>query len=443
MAGPDVAARPNAQIAPPPGRGERLRRLGDLTAAAIATQYVPYQGGYRSAPVIEAPQELLLYRVENGRLIADLEEYALDQGRRLADLSAEQESQEVQQLLHGFLLAKARDPRGPIFQELQRQAQQVEPLLITADGVLVNGNRRLAAMRELLSQDGDRYARFATIAVAVLPEGAGVADMEAVEAALQMAPETKLAYGWLNRRLKLRRQRDELGLDAAAIKAAYRLEDVSQLERELVELALAEDYLAAFAGRPGRYSLIADAEALFSGLAQQLAGLSEGLRPFWRLAGFAMIHGRAAVQGPLERHFPFARPVPDHLPALAIQGLAEERGLSAQDDPQALQARLRALVADPGQSAELAPELFALMERLRVEYQSQTTPERALTLLSKLRYTLARLEPERLSDAQRRQVRSEAAAIQAQMGVLLGDPAPVAPPAAGLAERVARLIGGR
>ncbi len=449
MDGANAIAEAETPISPPTARAERVRCIAALAAGQAAAQFVPFRGGYRRVPVIEAPQDLLLYRVENGRLIADLEEHALDQGRDLAGLSGAQDTQDVQRLLHRFLIAKAKDPDGPIFAELERQAQQVEPLLITADGVLVNGNRRLAAMRELLHQDGARYAGFTTITAAVLPADLGVEDMESVEAALQMAPETKLAYGWINRRLKLRRQRDELGLAEDAIRAAYRLQDPSQLERELSQLALAEDYLGHYARQPGRYSLVADAELLFVGLEARLAALPADLQGLWRLAGFAMIHGRAAVQGPLERHFPFAKPVPEHMPAWALGAFAEAHDLAptALGEPggQALdpgsRAALAAIFADPGQGDVLAPELFALMERLRVEFQALSTPERALTLLGKLRYTLARLDPERLDEAQKRQVRSEAAAIQAQMLVLLGEPVLV--PGAGLAVRVARLFSGR
>ncbi len=198
----------------------------------------------------------------------------------------------MQQLLHRFLLDKARDPGGPVLQELERQGLQTEPLLITADGLLINGNRRLAAMRQLLAQDPARFASFAEITAAVLPADAGSVDLDAIEAALQMAPETKLAYGWINRRLKLRRQRDDLKLPLQTILDAYRMPGPIQLDREIEELALAEDYLADYCDAPGLYSLVGQAEALFVGLRERLAALPDELRPLWRLAGFAMINGR-------------------------------------------------------------------------------------------------------------------------------------------------------
>jgi hypothetical protein len=224
----------------------------------------------------------------------------------------------VQQLLHQLLVAEAGDPRGPILHELERQQLQTEPLLITAEGVVVNGNRRLAAMRELLHCDPERFAGFATVSAAMLPAEAVAADLEFVEAALQMAPETKLAYGWIGRRLKMRRQRDELKLPLESMCESYRVEDAAAIDREIQELALAEDYLDSYRGEPGHYSLIVDAEALFVGLRERLSLLPAPLRRLWRLAGFAMIDGRAHVQGPMDRQFPFAPPAPEHLPASAL-----------------------------------------------------------------------------------------------------------------------------
>lgn len=411
-----------------PGRDERLRRIADLAEVGAPTHFVPYRGGYLRAPVVEVPHHLLVYRVENGRLIAELAEHARAHGQDLKTLGETQESAPVQALLHGFLLDKARDARGPVFQELQRQAQQTEPLLVTADGVLVNGNRRLAAMRALLSSEPARYGSFGAVSAAILPADADLGDLEAMETALQLAPDTKLAYGWVNRRLKMRRQKDELGLSVEAMMAAYRFTDPADLDRELAELALAEDYLDAFCHQPGRYSLIANAEALFVGLRERLEGLPASLRRLWRLAGFTLIHGRAAVSGPLERHFPFAPAVPAHISVLALRRFAEEREMLDQggaDDDEKLdrdtQQALEAVFADASRSDELAPALSNLMERLRAEQQDLASPLRVLKLVEKLRQAMSEAQPERLSERQKQRLKGEIAALSAQAAVLIGE----------------------
>ena len=379
--------------------------------------------------------------MENGRLIAELEEHARRQGQDLAALRAGQETLEVQQLLHRFLADKAAAAEGPILQELAEQGQQIEPLLITADGVLVNGNRRLAAMRTLLARDPERYACFAAVSAAVLPAGVTAAEIEAAEAALQMAPETKLAYGWINRRLKLRRQRDDLGLSDAEIQKAYRLSDADRIRVELGELALAEDYLQRFARAPGRYSLIADAELLFSGLHAQLERLPPSLAEPWKLAGMAMINGRATLQGPFDRQFPFADPIPGQLPLLALRRLADEEGLlpaggdgESEMLPRSVRDQLALILGEPGRSDHLAARLHALMDQIRAELQDLASPTRTLQFLQKLRHSLAHMDPERMTASERSQMKSEVAAISAKVAVLLGD-APAGP--------LGRLFGGR
>lgn len=423
MAEGDIVSDP-IPSAPPPPREERVRLIGELAAAATATHFAPLRGRYEAAPVIELPEAMLVYRVENGRLIAELEEHAGRAGLEVAALRDAQETAEVQRLLHRFLAEKAASADGPILQELAEVGQQIEPLLITADGVLINGNRRLAAMRELLRTDPERYAGFAAASAAVLPAGVTAAEIEAAEAALQMAPETKLAYGWINRRLKLRRQRQELGLSEEEIVRAYRLADPGRIEVELGELALAEDYLASFAGAPGRYSLIADAELLFVGLHANLQALPPELAQPWKLAGFAMICGREAVSGPMDRHFPFAAPMPAQMPTMALRRYAEEQGLTPAGgggplDPGALRAA-EALLSDAARGSALATQLYDLMERIRAEFQDLVSPVRAIHLLEKLRDTLAHVEPGALSVDQRKRISSEAAIISARISVLLG-----------------------
>ena len=447
MADGDEQSPPIPSAAPPPLQ-ERARLIGELATAARSTHFAPIRGRYEAAPLVELPEALLVYRVENGRLIAELEEHARAQGLDLADLRARQETLEVQRLLHGFLAEKAASAEGPILQELAEAGQQVEPLLITADGVLINGNRRLAAMRTLLARDPERYAGFSAISAAVLPADITHSEIEAAEAALQMAPETKLAYGWINRRLKLRRQRHELGLSDAEIQRAYRLKEPGQIEVELSELALAEAYLDLFPKAPGRYSLVADAELLFVGLQAQLHRMAPSVAELWTLAGMAMIHGRTAIQGPFDRQFPFADPIPGQLPLLALRRLAEEQGVVAAGGVEGEESlvldkgareQLVMILADPARSEGLAVELYALMERIRAELQDLSSPARALQLLQKLRDTLIHLDPGRLTPTQRRQMKSEIAAIRAKTAVLFGDPEDGGQRAGGLRG----LLGGR
>lgn len=305
---------------------ERRSRIAAATTGVVADHWVTLRQGPRQVCRAPLAQELLLYRVDNGRLLARLHERLAHQPQRLRQLAEQESEPGTQELLHELLVEKARDPKGPILQELERLAVQTEPLLVDADGVVVNGNRRLAAMRWLLAVDAQRFARFQQPMAAVLPPEVERADLEFIEAALQMAPETKLAYGWLDRRLKLREQREQLGLADAWIVEAYRMDEGGQVERELAELALAE-----VSRTPLRYSAIDDAETLFCGLAGQLATLPRQLARPWRGLGLLLIDQRAQLDPGLAKHFPFAEPTSAELAPLVLRRLAQEWGLEETD----------------------------------------------------------------------------------------------------------------
>ncbi|NBB69830.1 MAG: hypothetical protein GVY33_05835, partial [Alphaproteobacteria bacterium] len=250
-----------------PDEDERRARVDAALATATNRHVVPAPGGYIELPVTTIAEEVLVYRPDNGRILAEVAAAAEQRGEAVAQLRARAADGDVQALLHRLLIAAARDPRAPIFDELAEHGRQTEPLLITRSGVVVNGNRRLAAMRELRAAEPARFVGFAAVEAAVLPPDTAAAEVEFIEAALQMAPSLRLEYGWINRRLKLRQHARDLDRDA--IVAAYGFEGPAAVDAELAELDLAERYLA-WIGEPDHYARVADDEAAFMALRRQL-----------------------------------------------------------------------------------------------------------------------------------------------------------------------------
>lgn len=429
-----------------PATSTEATRRAEIIASSIdpdqGGQFVFYRGEYRQVPVARVSNNLLLYRPENGRLIMQLQELERSRNLSAGYFAANREKPEVQERLHSLLLEMAKSPQGPIYQELRRQAQQTEPLLITADGIVVNGNRRLAAMRALAAENPDRFNKFEQVRAAVLPADAHPEDIEYVEAALQLAPETKLAYSWINRRLKLRRQRFELGLPVPRILESYRLESEADLDRELAELAMAEDYLENTLGRPGHYALIEDTEKLFAGLHANLCQLPENDRHLWRLAGFAMIFARDKVDTDLCAYFPFAPPKPVHIPVRALQRLAVEEELISEKQlkqesglPETTRKELAAVLSRTEEGPRLTRILLDILDQLQVEHREQNAPKRTLKRIQQARQLIEQLEPQTITPNQRARIGSELSAIFYHGRRLLED-APSAPPlVGGFAER--------
>jgi len=427
------------------GAPEATRRT-KLIASCIdpvqGGQFVFYRGQYRQVPVARVPNDMLLYRPENGRLIMQLQELERSRNLPAGYFAANRENPEVQKRLHSLLLEMAKNPQGPIYQELRRQAQQTDPLLITADGIVVNGNRRLAAMRALATENPDRFNKFEQVRAAVLPADAQPEDIEYVEAALQLAPETKLAYSWINRRLKLRRQRFELGLPVPRILESYRLESEADLDRELAELAMAEDFLETPLGRPGHYVLIEDAEKLFVGLHANLRQLPENDRHLWRVAGFAMIVARDKVDTDLCAYFPFAPPKPLHITVRALQRLAAEEELVSEKQlkqasglPETTRKELVAVLSRTDDAPRLTRILLDILDQLQVEHREQNAPKRTLKRIQQARQLIEHLEPQTLTPDQRACIGSELSAIVYHGRRVLGEDQTAPPLIGGFAER--------
>jgi hypothetical protein len=378
------------------------------------TAFIPYRNSFSARPVINLPIDLPVLRADNGRL-AVLKTVYINEHKLASDyFKAGQDTDEIQALLQSFLITLSQVEHGPIFQELERTAIQTEPFLATADGVVLNGNRRLAAMRALLAEDPDRYANFGQLDVAVLPSDASIDDLEMTEAALQMAPETKLAYGWIDRRLKLRRHREMPGLSDEDICKSYRLASAKQIDEELEEFCDVERYLADFAHHPLDYPLVADQEAYFVGMRQNLAGRDDNERETWKLAGFAMIHQAENLKIEAERYFPFSGPKPAYAPSVCLMRFGNEEALWPPRDAEERipefsredYAELRRVLGDPSRAEATANAIMKHFDRLLSEYREQqlTSARHLIQSTQHLNRQLAKLGPGNFTEAQRREL---------------------------------------
>ncbi|WP_445515638.1 hypothetical protein [Streptomyces sp. NEAU-174] len=127
-------------------------------------------------------------------------------------------SAEGQGYLQFLLQAEPANPnrRDPDFDRLKESLKefgQNDPGLVTHDGVLVNGNTRAAALREIGAQ---------SMRVGVLPESFTSADINAVELSLQLRDDHRRDYSYINRLLAMEEQA-ALGRTPEVIAKAFRI----------------------------------------------------------------------------------------------------------------------------------------------------------------------------------------------------------------------------
>jgi hypothetical protein len=145
------------------------------------TETIEYRGVPRSLEVITISPEVPLLNPDNSRLRAQLLEHP-----QHSLVATDPTSPEAQKVLASILSATEK------FEDLKRQIvdfRQQEPGIVSRDGLLVNGNTRLAAIRALGLPGFD---------VAVLPADATSDDFFEIEMALQLRKLVHQDYTFTN-----------------------------------------------------------------------------------------------------------------------------------------------------------------------------------------------------------------------------------------------------
>ena len=266
---------------------ERKDYIAAQTPVGTYTSYEVYEGKPTQLPIVRLPLDLPIYRMANGRTQTHQLAYIAQKGLELDYFELGQENELVQQIQHEILREFAKEGSEsitPIFDELAR-TKQTEPLLITPAGVVVNGNRRLAAMRELYTERPGDFPTFADIECAVLP-ALNEEQVDDIEIRLQMRPETKLPYGWIDECLKIQKQMSA-GRKEPEIARLMR-KTPANIGKSLVALKYAEIYLRDWLKKPRDYQLVSAGEQFFNDLGARLKNkegelLEANMRMAWIL----------------------------------------------------------------------------------------------------------------------------------------------------------------
>ncbi|CAM5644515.1 hypothetical protein [Streptomyces chartreusis] len=190
---------------PPPPRADEFselikKRLEEVRDAGGTreTVTVDWNGQQIHVDVIDLPLSGLYLNPGTHRIRAQ-RTHKPDQDR---NLDKDPFGEAGQEYLTGLLKAKPSNPdlRDPDFDKLKEDLSkfgQNDPGLVTHHGVLVNGNTRAVALRDLGKQ---------SMRVGVLPPSFTQADVDAVELALQLRQDQRRDYSYINRLLAMEEQ---------------------------------------------------------------------------------------------------------------------------------------------------------------------------------------------------------------------------------------------
>ncbi len=281
-------------------RIERIEYISSSIQAIKSTQNPPtkgveWRGKVLSLPEIRVDSDYLLYRLNNSRTFRQQLRYLRNHPELPKNFfTNDPEATEAQKAQEEILLQMI-DESGQDFEYDLDEKGQEDPAIISYDGFIINGNRRVAALRK----NNKKYIR-----CVMLPQDSNSKDFYEIEQRLQISRDFKEPYHWINELMDiclgvkdetLKTTEDDLarrlGLKKAELKAKIRTKDL--VDKFLVWKSIPQEY---------DYEKLDDVEEIFRQLEkatrvykEENEGLSEGVftlideRPVeGRLYGYVM-----------------------------------------------------------------------------------------------------------------------------------------------------------
>ncbi len=203
-------------------------------------------GEKRMLPFFRFPMELLCYNANNGRLAMDRRQWEHEHGRELDGCQREDAV-----IVRGMLLGLDEDRTAVLKRDIHQKGQ-MEPGVITHDGVVINGNRRMAVL-ELLHEE-EPIGKWRYLEAARLPPEISEQDLWKIEAGLQLSKDRVAEYHPVNELLKIK-EGVQRGLSPEEVASAMYAWRVKEVKEALQRLGLIDSFLEFF-GQPGNYGVI-------------------------------------------------------------------------------------------------------------------------------------------------------------------------------------------
>lgn len=240
----------------------RKAKLIELSANNnnVAMTGIPlrYRGETRTEKVYKIPLDYLIYNKYNGRIGTDVQSFEKQNGA----LDAENERDHT--IIEDFLFKSKEDRNKITMDSLQKLGQQRYGI-VTADGIIVDGNRRAMLLNRLFHKREKLHYTYAQVEhcqyflAIILPEDATEKDIQQLETIYQMGEDDKLDYNPIEKYLKCKELKKFFSEEDIA---SFMGEKPSQIKQWLSILELMEEYLEAY-GYDGIYTRLEKTEGPF------------------------------------------------------------------------------------------------------------------------------------------------------------------------------------
>jgi DNA-binding transcriptional MerR regulator len=224
-------------------RRHKIQEIYDSTSSSVRVgtgTKLKYQGEVQDFAVYKVPIEFLIFNVDNGRIGTSVQSYFAERGA----LNPEDEADS--KTIQGFLYDSAVDRNKQTEKSLAENGQ-LEPGIITMDGVIVDGNRRATLLRRISESTGNQYTqsqkdRCRYFLTRILPANAEPAEILRLETTYQMGSDSKVDYNPLEKYLHARILKQH-GFSLKQIAEYMALESANKVQEYLEVMDLLDEYL--------------------------------------------------------------------------------------------------------------------------------------------------------------------------------------------------------
>ena len=220
--------------------------IGSNPDSKLETKFpISLKGVKKVLDVYRLPTEMLFYNIRNGRFAAEYKELVRNEG---GDLRSENknDANKIKNLLLDLDIIETKRTLDDLNVRGQWNCG-----IITNDGYVIDGNRRMAIISKLYNETG--FEKWKYLDVARLGEPVTPENLWALEAGIQLGKNEIVKYGPINELLKIR-EGHKAGLSIQTIVNTLYGSDEDEIVNKLSRLDLIEQYLT-FIGTPEKYSV--------------------------------------------------------------------------------------------------------------------------------------------------------------------------------------------
>ncbi len=354
---------------------------------------VQLKGEPKWLDVYRLPIEMLIYNMRNGRFAVEIMQKQVELGRELNPLE-ENDRKIIQKLL-----LEEDENATQLLKENLAKVGQVEPGIITFDGVVIDGNRRMSVIEGLFEEKS--APQYSFLNVARLPRNVDEKDLYRLEIGIQLSRPYRKDYGPINDLLKIK-EGIEIGFSPKQIAdTLFGGFKESEIRERAERLKLVEAYLE-YIGKPKQYEEVKRWHEHFINLQKALSVFKKEKKldvkeiHYATLAGFELIIAKAPhMDIRLIRKFMDEKRTKEGLME-SVEKVVEEKKEIIEvetEEPKKTETKKTTKEKKPKSPTKIAKDFKENFENLKDTYKAQKEVNKPVTLLKRALSNLESIDP--------------------------------------------------